>query len=144
MQGIGTQLIPLNVWANPAYWPFAFFGRELAADVSAAVALAIFMIGCYITARCFDLAPVPSVIAAQFGILLFAPTELLLNMPSNFTLNPGAALVYTLHMSAGAAMPTACRRLRLCRGQGRHQKYKRKIDPPPCWERPRPPATAGC
>jgi hypothetical protein len=100
MQGMGTQLIPLNVWANPAYWPFAFFGRELAADASAAVALAIFMIGCYIMARCFDLAPVPSAIAAQFGILLFAPTQLLFMMPSNFTINPGAALVYSLHMVA--------------------------------------------
>jgi hypothetical protein len=100
MQGIGTQLIPLNVWANPAYWPFTFFGRELAADVSAAVALAIFMICCYIMARCFDLAPVPSAIAAQFGILLFAPTELLFGMPTNFTPNPGNALVYALHMVA--------------------------------------------
>src|SRR5262249_48511661 len=52
-RGIGTQLIPLNVWFNPAYWPFVFFGREFAADISAAVGLAMFMIGCYIMARCF-------------------------------------------------------------------------------------------
>jgi hypothetical protein len=100
IQGLGTQLIPLNVWANPAYWPFAFLGREFAADVSAAVGLAIFMIGCYIMARCFDLAPVPSAIAAQLGILLFAPTLLLLNMPTNFILCPGNALVHALHMVA--------------------------------------------
>jgi hypothetical protein len=100
IEGIGTQLIPLNVWVNPAYWPFAFFGREFAADISAAVGLAMFMIGCYIMARCFDVAPVPSVIAAQFGILLFGPTDLLFSMPSNFLINPGSALVYALHMVA--------------------------------------------
>src|SRR6516165_9592662 len=98
IQGLGTQLIPLNVWANPAYWPFAFLGREFAADVSAAVGLAIFMIGCYIMARCFDLSPVPSAIAAQLGILLFAPTLLLFNMPANFILCPGNALAHSLQM----------------------------------------------
>jgi hypothetical protein len=100
IQGLGTQLIPLNVWSNPAYWPFVFLGREFAADVSAAIGLAIFMIGCYIMARCFDLRPVPSVIAAQLGILLFAPTLLLFNMPTNFILCPGNALAHSLQMIA--------------------------------------------
>src|SRR6476660_5472971 len=27
IQGIGSQLLPLNVWLNPAYWPFAFFDK---------------------------------------------------------------------------------------------------------------------
>jgi len=100
IQGVGSQLAPLNVWANPAYWPFVFFSREVAADASAATALAIFMIGSYIMARCFDMTVVASAIAAQLCILLFAPTELLFNMPSNFTICPGSALVPSLHMVA--------------------------------------------
>jgi len=40
LQGIGSQLFPLNVWANPAHWPFAFLDRHLATDISAAIALA--------------------------------------------------------------------------------------------------------
>ena len=29
IQGIGSQLLPMNVWANPAYWPFAIFDKNL-------------------------------------------------------------------------------------------------------------------
>jgi hypothetical protein len=31
LQGFGTQLLPHNVWLNPAYWPFALFDNPLAA-----------------------------------------------------------------------------------------------------------------
>ena len=30
LQGLGSQLMPMNVWVNPAYWPFAFFDKEVA------------------------------------------------------------------------------------------------------------------
>jgi hypothetical protein len=54
IEGVGSQLLPMNVWANPAYWPFAFFDREVATDVSALVALGIFMTAIFIMARWFD------------------------------------------------------------------------------------------
>jgi hypothetical protein len=88
------------VWANPAYWPFAFLDKEGATDVSALVALGIFMIACYVMMRCFDVPVVPSAIAAQLCILLFAPTVLILRMPSNFCLTPGAAVLYAPFMVA--------------------------------------------
>src|SRR5215468_3436365 len=25
LQGLWSQMMPMNVWVNPAYWPFAFF-----------------------------------------------------------------------------------------------------------------------
>jgi hypothetical protein len=25
VEGVGSQLLPLNVWANPSYWPFHIF-----------------------------------------------------------------------------------------------------------------------
>src|SRR5262249_26169731 len=37
IKGVGSQMLTMNVWANPAYWPFAFFDREVATDVSALV-----------------------------------------------------------------------------------------------------------
>src|SRR5215831_11122495 len=40
IQGIGSQLLPKNVWGNPAFWPFAIFDKESATDISALVALA--------------------------------------------------------------------------------------------------------
>ena len=33
LQGLWPQMMPMNVWVNPAYWPFAFFNKELAAIV---------------------------------------------------------------------------------------------------------------
>src|SRR5215217_5815234 len=53
VQGIGSQLLPKNVWANPAFWPFAFFDKETATDVSALIALACFATAAYIMMRCF-------------------------------------------------------------------------------------------
>ena len=49
IQGVGSQLLPKNVWANPSLWPFASFDKELATDVSALIAL-----GCFASAvfRC--------------------------------------------------------------------------------------------
>jgi hypothetical protein len=29
IEGVGSQLLPMNVWANPAYWPFAIFDKNL-------------------------------------------------------------------------------------------------------------------
>jgi hypothetical protein len=43
VQGVGSQLLPKNVWANPSLWPFAAFAKETATDVSALVALACFV-----------------------------------------------------------------------------------------------------
>ncbi len=101
LQGIGSQMMPKNVWANPAFWPFALLDRQLATDISAAVALACFVTACYIMGRCFGLATVPSAVAAQSCLLLFAPViNLVVHAPSNFVLTPGDAVVYAPHMVA--------------------------------------------
>jgi hypothetical protein len=39
VQGIGSQSLPLNVWADPAYWPFAISDGKWAADTSGLIAL---------------------------------------------------------------------------------------------------------
>ncbi len=41
IEGVGSQLLPMNVWANPAYWPFHFYDKAVAADVSGLVAARI-------------------------------------------------------------------------------------------------------
>src|SRR5262245_43976938 len=60
IQGVGSQLLPLHVWVNPAYWPFAFADLDFAANLSAAIALGLFVLAGYIMARCFDVPPLPS------------------------------------------------------------------------------------
>jgi hypothetical protein len=84
IEGVGSQMLPMNVWANPSLWPFAVFDKEMATDVSTMVALGIFMTCCYIMARCFDLPVVPSAIGAQLCVLLFAPAVLISLMPPTF------------------------------------------------------------
>jgi len=98
IEGIGSQILPMNVWANPAYWPFAFFDRETATDVSALIALGCFASSVYIMMRCFDVPVVPSVIAGQLCIGLFAPILLILLTPTVFCLTPGNAVVYAPHL----------------------------------------------
>src|SRR5215472_12217529 len=85
-EGIGSQLLPMNVWANPAYWPFSLVDKELATDLSAIVALAIFATAAYVMARCFDVPILASLIAAQSSIVLFAPAVLILQLPTVFCL----------------------------------------------------------
>src|SRR5260370_5117706 len=100
LQGAGSQLLPLNVWANPVHWPLAFFEGKLATDIAGLVALTCIAASCYVMARCFDLPPLPSVIAAQLCLAWFGPIRPLLGFTSNFVLLPGLAAVYAPYMLA--------------------------------------------
>ena len=100
IQGVGSQLLPINVWLNPTYWPFAFADLDFAANMSAAIALALFVVAGYIMARCFDVPPVPSAIGAQLCIGLFAPLVLILKLSTVFILLKGTAVVYAPYMIA--------------------------------------------
>ena len=100
IQGLGSQLLPINVWLSPVYWPFAVLDKAQAADVSAAVALGVFALACYVMARCFDLPMLPSIIAAQLCIVLFAPILFLLQLSTVFTLMIGHAVVCAPYMVA--------------------------------------------
>jgi hypothetical protein len=100
LEGVGSQMLPMNVWLNPAYWPFHSLDLALATDVSALIALACFTIACYVMLRCFDVPVVPSAIAAQLCIVLFAPSVLILGLSTVFCLTPGNAVAYAPHMMA--------------------------------------------
>lgn len=100
LEGVGSQLLPKNAWANPSFWPFGFLDKEAATDLSALIALAVFAISCYVMARSFDVPVVPSALAAQACIVLFAPLLLLVYTPTNFCLTPSDAVVYAPYMIA--------------------------------------------
>src|SRR5262249_35236478 len=100
LQGLGSQMMPMNVWVNPAYWPFAFFDKELAAEISGVIALICYAAACYAMARCFDLPRLPSIIAAQLSIMLFPPAALALAFAPVFISVPGLAIVYAPHLLA--------------------------------------------
>ena len=100
LAGLGGQMMPMNVWANPAYWPFALFGKELASAICGIIAFICYAAACYATARCFDLPRLPSIIAAQLSIILFAPAVRALAFAPNFDSIPGLAVVYAPHLLA--------------------------------------------
>src|SRR4051812_29629038 len=100
LEGVGSQMMPMNVWVNPAYWPFAFFDRQVAAEVSGLVALVCYALACYVMARCFDLPRLPSIAAAQLGLLLFGPAALALVFAVVYVSIPGLAVVYAPHILA--------------------------------------------
>jgi hypothetical protein len=98
--GVGSQLLPMNVWINPAYWPFAFLDKEIAVDVSAVIAMSVFATGCYVMARCFDVPVVPSLLAAQSTIALFGPSAIFLELSTVFCLTVGHGVAYAPYMIA--------------------------------------------
>jgi hypothetical protein len=100
LQGAGSQLLPLNVWASPVHWPLAFFEGKLATDIAGLVALTCIAASCYVMARCFDLPPLPSVIAAQLCLAWFGPIGPLLGFTASFLLMPGLAAIYAPYMLA--------------------------------------------
>jgi hypothetical protein len=100
IQGVSSQLLPKNAWANPAFWPFALLNKEDATDVSALIALACFASAVYVMMRCFDAPVLVSALAGQACIVLFAPALLLVHTPFNFCFTPGDAIVYAPYMLA--------------------------------------------
>jgi hypothetical protein len=100
LQGIGSQTMPMNVWLNPSYWPFAFAGKETAATLSGLMALGIYATFCFAFARCFQVPVIPAVLAAQSCMLLFGPTVLILTFGVVFSAIPGLAVVYAPHLLA--------------------------------------------
>jgi hypothetical protein len=100
LQGLGSQLMPMNVWVNPAYWPFAFLDKELASEISGIAAFLCYSAACYAMARCFDLPRIPSIITAQLSIVLFGPAVRALGFVPSFASIPGLAVVYAPHLLA--------------------------------------------
>ena len=100
LEGMGSQMMPMNVWVNPAYWPFAFFDRQVAAEVSGLVAFVCYALACYAMARCFDVPRLPSIAAAQLSLMLFGPAALALGFAVVYVSIPGLAVVYAPHMLA--------------------------------------------
>ena len=100
LQGLRSQMMPMNVWVNLAYWPFAFFHKELAAEISSIVALIFYAVACYLMARLFDLPRLPSIVAAQLSVMLFGPAARALAFSVVFVSIPGLAVVYAPHLLA--------------------------------------------
>jgi hypothetical protein len=100
LQGLWPQMMPMNVWVNPAYWPFAFFNKELAAEISGVAALICYALACYLMACLFDLPRLPSVVAAQLSVMLFAPAARAMAFSVVFVSIPGLAVVYAPHLLA--------------------------------------------
>jgi hypothetical protein len=94
LQGFGSQLLPTNIWINPVNWPLAFIEGKSATDIAGLVGLICMAAACYAMARCFDLRPLPSIIAAQLSLVLFGPVGPLLSFTASFVLLTGMVAAY--------------------------------------------------
>jgi hypothetical protein len=90
----------MNVWINPVHWPLAVLDGKLATDIAGLVALTCIAAACYVMARCFDLSPLPSIIAAQLSLIMFGPIGPLLSFTASFVLLTGMAAVYAPYIVA--------------------------------------------
>jgi hypothetical protein len=100
VEGLGSQLFPINVWLNPTYWPFAFLERSIATDVATLIALTIFAISIFGMATCFNVPRVAAIVGAQASIILFPPLLFVFGLSTVFSLMPGNAVVYAPFMVA--------------------------------------------
>jgi hypothetical protein len=100
LQGFGSQLLPLNVWINPVHWPLAVLDGKLATDIAGLVALGCVAAACYFMARCFDVSPLSSIIAAQLTLCWFGPLGPLLTFTASVVLMTGLAAVYAPYIAA--------------------------------------------
>jgi hypothetical protein len=100
LEGLGSQMMPMNVWVNPAYWPFAFFDKQVAAEISGLVAFVCYALAAYAMARCFDVPRLPSIAAAQLSLMLFGPAALALGFAVVYVSIPGLAVIYAPHLLA--------------------------------------------
>jgi hypothetical protein len=100
LQGFGSQLLPTNVWLNPVHWTLAILDGKFATDIAGLVALTCIAAACYVMARCFDLSPLPSIIAAQLSLFWFGPIGPLLTFTASYVLVTGLAAVYAPYIAA--------------------------------------------
>jgi hypothetical protein len=100
LEGLGSQLLPINVWINPAFWPFFFLQGRMALDMSAVISLGCIAAACYVLARCFDVSVLPSIVGAQLVIILFGPLVRILVFFQIFWIGPATAVVYAAQLVA--------------------------------------------
>jgi hypothetical protein len=96
LEGLFSQLFPLNIWLNPGFAQFLIFDHGTALIVSTAVFLLSYCLAIYCLARTADLSLGASVVAAQLGAFAFPPLYHAAGLFSNFDLMPGAGLTVAL------------------------------------------------
>lgn len=104
LEGMWSQLLPMNGWSNFSFWPFAVFDRTIAANMSGVIGLGALFVASYIFARSFDISIFTSVVSSQLCILLFGPAINIFQFHSVFSVIPALAVVYASHIMAIAVL----------------------------------------
>ncbi|MGB7097541.1 MAG: hypothetical protein WBD95_02070, partial [Xanthobacteraceae bacterium] len=96
LEGVFSQLYPLNIWLNPGFATFLIFDHNAALVASTAVFLLIYCFSIYWLARTVDASEGVAIIGAQLGVFVFPPLYHLSGLFSNFDLAPHASLTVAL------------------------------------------------
>lgn len=96
LEGVFSQLYPLNIWLNPGFVTFLIFDHDTALIVSTAVFLFIYCLSIYALARTAGASPGVAIVGAQIGVFAFPPLYHLSGLFSIYDLCPGGSLTPAL------------------------------------------------
>ncbi|HEY7420236.1 MAG TPA: hypothetical protein VH593_33975, partial [Ktedonobacteraceae bacterium] len=96
LEGVFSQLYPINICLNPGFLPFFIFDHEIALVISTAIFLLIYCLATYALARSASCSIPAAIIGAQIAAFAFPPLYYQAGLFSNYDLNPGASLTVTL------------------------------------------------
>jgi hypothetical protein len=96
LEGVFSQLYPLNIWLNPGFMQFLIFDHDTALVASTALFLFIYCLSIYALARTVDSSNAVAVVGAQLGAFVFPPLYRLSGLFSNYDLMPGGSLTPAL------------------------------------------------
>src|SRR5262249_56680542 len=91
LEGVFSQLYPLNIWLNPGLVQFLIFDHDTALVASTAIFLFIYCLSIYALARTVDSSNGAAVVGAPLGVFVFPPLYHFSRLFSNYDLVPGAA-----------------------------------------------------
>lgn len=91
LQGLGNQIVPINIWLQPSYLPFLFFEEGAAATISMVLSWLALLVSSYFLSRQLGIGKTTSLIAAQLITVQFFPFQYELGLAINYLLNPAVA-----------------------------------------------------
>jgi hypothetical protein len=102
LQGAAGFAYPMNIWANPVYWPFFSDDRLFAAQASTLIAYIALSTALFFLARTWRLPLGASVAGSLSGIVVFPLFSFICGYATLLTINPEAAMSASLMIIAAS------------------------------------------
>ncbi|HUC67944.1 MAG TPA: hypothetical protein VMA53_21190 [Stellaceae bacterium] len=104
LAGMGGPLTPINIWANPGYWPFLALAGRSATVLSVVLSYLVLAAAVFALLRALTIPARLACAAAQATVLVFPPFYLALGFHSQFWLIPPVAVALATTLVALASL----------------------------------------